>query len=102
MSIIERPLRFDGFSGLIPGSEKDQKSGLKPLENTGLFRFVEIIPQGHTAATMMLQNGVDIKTVSGMPGCCDAGFTLRTFTHSTNRRQAEAADRMGSLAAQSL
>ena len=56
----------------------------------------------HTAATLMLQNGVDIKTVSGMLGHYDAGFTLRTYTHSTNRQQAEAADMMGSLVAQSL
>ena len=75
---------------------------MKPLENTGLFRFVEIIPQGHTAATLMLQNGVDIKTVSGMLGHYDAGFTLRTYTHSTSRQQTEAADMMGSLVAQSL
>ena len=47
-------------------------------------------------------NGVDIKTVSGMLGHYDAGFTLRTYTHTTNRQQAEAADMMGSLAAQSL
>ena len=32
----------------------------------------------------------------------DAGFTLRTYTHTTNRQQAEAADMMGSLVAQSL
>ncbi len=32
----------------------------------------------------------------------DAGFTLRTYTHSTDRQQAEAADMMGSLVAQSL
>ena len=50
----------------------------------------------------MLQNGVDIKTVRGMPGHYDAGFTLRTYTHTTNRQQAEAADMMGSLVAQSL
>ena len=56
----------------------------------------------HTAATLMLQNGVDIKTVSGMLGHYDAGFTLRTYTHTTSRQQAEAADMMGSLVAQSL
>ncbi len=37
-----------------------------------------------------------------MLGHADAGFTLRTYTHTTNRQQAEAADMMGSLMAQSL
>ena len=50
----------------------------------------------------MLQNGVDIKTVSGMPGHYDAGFTLRTYTHTTDRQQEQAAEMMGSLIAQSL
>ena len=75
---------------------------MKPLENTGFFRFVEIIPQGHTAASTMLQNGVDIKTVSGILGHYDAGFTLRTYTHTTDRQQEQAAEMMGSLIAQSL
>ena len=33
----------------------------------------------HTFATMALQNGVDIKTVSGMLGHFSAGFTLDTY-----------------------
>ena len=37
----------------------------------------------HTFATMALQNGVDVKTVSSMLGHYDAGFTLRTYTHAT-------------------
>ena len=37
-----------------------------------------------------------------MLGHADAGFTLRTYTYTTNRQQAEAADMMGSLMAQSL
>ena len=75
---------------------------MKPLENTGLFRFVEIIPQGHTAATLMLQNGVDVRTLSAMLGHYDAGFTLRTYTHTTTKQLEEAADMMGSLVAQSM
>ena len=45
---------------------------------------------------------MDIKTGSEMLGHYDAGFTLRTYTHSTSRQQTEAADMMGSLVAQSL
>lgn len=51
----------------------------------------------HTFATMALQNGVDIKTVSSMLGHYDAGFTLRTYTHATRQKQDEAAETMGSF-----
>ena len=36
-----------------------------------------------------------------MLGHTDAGFTLRTYTHTTTKQQEEAADMMGSLMAQS-
>ena len=49
-----------------------------------------------------LQNGVDIKTGSEMLGHYDAGFTLRTYTHTTAHQQKQAADMMGSLVARSL
>ena len=55
---------------------------------------------GHTFATLALQNGVDIKTVSSMLGHYDAGFTLRTYTHATRQKQDEAAQKMGGLLAQ--
>ena len=54
----------------------------------------------HTFATMALQNGVDVKTVSSMLGHYDAGFTLSTYAHATNRMQEEAAERMGNFMTQ--
>ena len=51
----------------------------------------------HTFATMALQNGVDVKTVSSMLGHYDAGFTLRTYTHATRQMQDQAAEKMGSF-----
>ena len=51
-------------------------------------------------ATLVLQNGVDIKTVSAMLGRYDAGFTLRTYTHTTGQKLDEAAQTMGNLMAQ--
>ncbi len=71
------------------------------LKGAGL-KHIRLHDMRHTAASLMLQNGVDIKTVSEMLGHFDAGFTLRTYTHTTSRQQAEAADMMGSLMAQSL
>ncbi len=54
----------------------------------------------HTFATLALQNGVDVKTVSSMLGHYDAGFTLRTYTRATRQKQDEAAQTMGSFMAQ--
>ena len=51
----------------------------------------------HTFATLALQNGVDIKTVSGMLGHFSAGFTLDTYAHVTTAAQKAAANTMGSV-----
>ncbi|MBR4656269.1 MAG: site-specific integrase [Oscillospiraceae bacterium] len=51
----------------------------------------------HTMATLALQNGVDVKTVSGMLGHYSAGFTLDTYAHVTTYAQREAANTMGNV-----
>ena len=70
-----------------------KRAGLEPLRLHDLR---------HTFATLALQNGVDIKTVSGMLGHYDAGFTLRTYTHATDRMQEQAAATMGNLMSMSM
>ena len=71
----------------------------KILKDAGLehIRFHDL---RHTFATLALQNGMDVKTVSSMLGHYDAGFTLRTYTHATRQKQDEAAQTMGSFMAQ--
>ena len=71
----------------------------KLLQDAGLehIRFHDL---RHTFATMALQNGVDVKTVSSMLGHYDAGFTLRTYTHVTRQMQEQAAEKMGSFMTQ--
>ena len=66
------------------------------LKRAGLprIRFHDL---RHAFATMALQNGVDVKTVSSMLGHFDAGFTLRTYTHATRQKQDEAAQTMGNF-----
>lgn len=56
--------------------------------------------QGHAYATLAPQNGVDIKTVSSMPGHCGAGFTPCAYTHTTRQMQNQAAETMGNFMAQ--
>ena len=71
----------------------------KILKDAGLphIRFHDL---RHTFATVALQNGVDVKTVSNMLGHYDAGFTLRTYTHATRQAQDQAAATMGEVMAQ--
>ena len=66
------------------------------LERAGIpkVRFHDL---RHTFATIALQNGVDIKTVSGMLGHFSAGFTLDTYAHVTTAAQKEAAQTMGNI-----
>ena len=66
------------------------------LERAGIpkVRFHDL---RHTFATIALQNGVDIKTVSGMLGHFSAGFTLDTYAHVTTAAQKEAAQKMASV-----
>lgn len=66
------------------------------LERAGIpkVRFHDL---RHTFATVALQNGVDIKTVSGMLGHFSAGFTLDTYAHVTTAAQKEAAQTMGNI-----
>ena len=66
------------------------------LERAGIpkVRFHDL---RHTFATVALQNGVDIKTVSGMLGHFSAGFTLDTYAHVTTAAQKEAAQTIGNV-----
>ena len=66
------------------------------LERAGLprIRFHDL---RHTFATMALQNGVDVKTVSSMLGHYSAGFTLDTYAHVTTDAQLKAAQTMGNI-----
>ena len=68
------------------------------LERAGLpeLRFHDL---RHTFATLALQNGVDVKTVSGMLGHFSAGFTLDTYAHVTTAAQKKAAETIGAVLA---
>lgn len=73
----------------------------KILKDAGLehIRFHDL---RHTFATLALQNGVDVKTVSTMLGHYSAGFTLDTYTHVTDKMQEEAAEKLGMFMTQSM
>ena len=60
------------------------------LKRAGLPK-VRLHDLRHTFATLALQNGVDIKTVSGMLGHFSAGFTLDIYAHVTSASQRQVA-----------
>ena len=66
------------------------------LKRAGLPR-IRFHDMRHTFATMALQNGVDVKTVSSMLGHYSAGFTLDTYAHVTTDAQLKAAQTMGNI-----
>ena len=68
------------------------------LKRAGLpeLRFHDL---RHTFATLALQNGVDVKTVSSMLGHFSAGFTLDTYAHATTMAQKAAANTMSGVLA---
>lgn len=68
----------------------------KLLKDAGI-EYVRFHDLRHTFATLALQNGVDIKTLSGMLGHYSSGFTLDTYTHVTDKMQQEAAEKVGSF-----
>ena len=64
------------------------------LKKAGLekIRFHDL---RHTFATLALQNGVDVKTLSSILGHYSAGFTLDTYGHVTKKMQRDAAKKVG-------
>jgi len=90
---LKDPYIFPSPNGgpISPDSVNNMRKRI--LERAGIpkVRFHDL---RHTFATIALQNGVDIKTVSGMLGHFSAGFTLDTYAHVTTSAQKEAAQTM--------
>ena len=61
---------------------------------TRISRFVAIIPSGHGYATLALQNGVDVKTVSNNLGHSTTAFTMDKYGHVTETMMKDSAEKM--------
>ena len=72
------------------------------LPNSAINHSIRVSRFIHTFATMALQNGVDVKTVSSMLGHYSAGFTLDTYTHATAQMKQDAADAIGGVISQQM
>ena len=72
------------------------------LKKAGITENIPFHGLRHTFATLAIQQGVDVKTVSGILGHYSAGFTLDTYAHVTQEMRRDAADRMGEFIAQAV
>ena len=63
----------------------------KLLKNAGIEEHVRFHDLRHTFATLALENGMDVKTLSAMLGHVSAATTLDIYTHITNDMQRTAA-----------
>lgn len=88
------------FPSPVTGGLKDTAAVTRKLhriqEKAGLpkIRFHDL---RHSFATLSLEQGMDVKTVSHMLGHTDAGFTMNTYMHVTDSMQENVANTMGSL-----
>ena len=66
---------------VTPFSAANSYLSLLSLEISWLFRFVFIIVYGHTAGSLLLEDGVDIKTIQEFLGHSQASTTTNTYLH---------------------
>ena len=62
------PARLLSLFFVVKNRGKRIKTNQQTLEISGVFRFAFIIVYGHIFATVALQNGIDVKTVSAILG----------------------------------
>ena len=85
---------FSSPTGGAMSPDSTQHMLHRVLKRAGLeqIRFHDL---RHSYATLALQNGVDIKTLSSILGHFSAGFTLDTYAHVTTNMQRDAAAKVG-------
>lgn len=99
----ENPYLFPSpVTGTMYGPDCVGRIHKKLLKKAGIEENIRFHDLRHTFATLALQNGVDIKTLSGILGHYSAGFTLDTYTHATEKMQREAATKMGNFMQQAM
>lgn len=97
---IESPYVFCSPTGGILEPNCQRRRLQRLLEGCGMEKIC-FHDLRHTFATFALQNGVDVKTLSGMLGHYSAGFTLDTYGHISTQMQQDAAQKVGGFFRQS-
>lgn len=102
----EKREREDGFSvyafssptggPMCPDSMLNMLHRVLKRAGLEMIRFHDL---RHTFSLVALQNGVDVKTLSGILSHYSAGFTLDTYGHITTAMKQDAANKVGSFLA---
>ena len=76
--------------------EKDEKAGFKPSNHHKyrVFRFVVIIPYGHSCASLMFANGVSMKQIQDWLGHRYFSTTANIYAHIDYSSKLSSADAM--------
>lgn len=82
--------------GAAPHPDTLTKAWKKALGSAGL-PHVRLHDARHSCATLMHMRGVPVVVIAAWLGHQDAGFTLRTYAHSTNDALADAAAVLNSI-----
>jgi len=85
--------QWDG-TPMYPDSVSRWFGRLIQAHNLPHIRFHDL---RHTAASMMISKGIDIKTVSGILGHADIKTTLNIYAHVFDFKKVEAAEKMADL-----
>jgi integrase len=67
------------------------------LKRAGLPVTLRLHDCRHFAATAMIADGADVRTVAGLLGHADPSLTVRTYAHAVPEAARRAANRMGAL-----
>lgn len=92
---IECDRLFTKMDGTPMGMRQPYKYFERFCERTGM-RFVNIHSFRHFNASILINNGVDVKTVQGCLGHSCATTTLNIYAHSFQEAQARAMDSVAS------
>ncbi len=95
---FRRPMTL-GSSGEPPGRQKTRSRSARRVRELAIVPAIGLHGLRHTHATLLLEAGVDVKTVSDRLGHDNVQTTLELYGHVTSRMRSNAAVRFGSLLA---
>jgi site-specific recombinase XerD len=87
----------NGFGTIMIPHNIAKRSFKRHLVKSGLSRAMRFHDLRHTAATLLLASGVNVKVVSEMHGHADVSITLRGYAHVLPHMQQSAVTVMEGL-----
>ena len=94
----DQPLVFTSIDGAPVDTRHVAVRHLKPaLERAGLDRTFKLYNLRHTHATLLLEGGADVKTISEELGHSTVVLTLNTYVRGDQRKKRQAVDRLDAL-----